>query len=89
MSRWILVLLTKAVLKNKDRRILSPRKASIIPEAAEKAGVPVHYVENKEAAAPVLERLVRPDDVVLLKGSHGMEVYSLIDTVFRKGAKTC
>lgn len=58
-------------------------------EAAEKAGVPVHYVENKEAAAPVLERLVRPDDVVLLKGSHGMEVYSLIDTVFRKGAKTC
>ena len=47
------------------------------------------YVENKEAAAPVLERLVRPDDVVLLKGSHGMEVFSLIDTVFRKGAKTC
>ena len=26
---------------------------------------------------------------LLLKGSHGMEVYSLIDTVFRKGAKTC
>ena len=58
-------------------------------EAAEKAGVPVHYVENKEAAAPVLANLVRPDDVVLLKGSHGMEVFSLIDTVFRKGAKTC
>ena len=58
-------------------------------EAAEKAGVPVHYVENKEAAAPALANLVRPDDVVLLKGSHGMEVFSLIDTVFRKGAKTC
>lgn len=42
MSRWILVLLTKAVLKNKDRRILSPRKASVIPEAAEKAGRLLH-----------------------------------------------
>ena len=33
--------------------------------------------------------LVRPDDVVLLKGSHGMEVFKLIDEVFRKGDAAC
>lgn len=53
-------------------------------EEAKKAGVPVQYVENKEAAAKALEALVQPGDVVLLKGSHGMEVYKLIDLVFRK-----
>ena len=32
----------KSGTENKDRRILSPRKASIIPEAAEKAGRLLH-----------------------------------------------
>jgi UDP-N-acetylmuramoyl-tripeptide--D-alanyl-D-alanine ligase len=54
---------------------------------SEKAGVPVEYVENKEAAARALEALVQPGDVVLLKGSHGMEVFKLIDLVFRKEGK--
>lgn len=56
-------------------------------EEAKKAGVPVEYVENKEAAARALEALVQPGDVVLLKGSHGMVVFKLIDLVFRKEGK--
>lgn len=51
--------------------------------------MPVHYAQDRGEAARVLARLVRPDDVVLLKGSHGMEVFKLIDEVFRKGDAAC
>ena len=64
-------------------------ESRFMAEAAQKAGVPVHYAQDRGEAARVLARLVRPDDVVLLKGSHGMEVFKLIDEVFRKGDAAC
>lgn len=59
-------------------------ESKYMADAAEKAGVTVHYCENKEAAAKALASCLKPYDAVLLKGSHAMAVESMLDLVFQK-----
>ncbi len=51
-------------------------------QAAEKAGVTVHYCVNQMAAAQMLAKCLQPGDTVLLKGSHAMGVDQLVTMVF-------
>ena len=59
-------------------------EARFISEEAEKYGVSVHYVQDKETAARCLSQMVRSGDVILLKGSHSMAVDQVIDLAFKK-----
>jgi UDP-N-acetylmuramoyl-tripeptide--D-alanyl-D-alanine ligase len=62
-------------------------EAKAISKAAEAQGVKVHHVANKEAAATLLKSIMQPDDVILFKGSHSMEVDKVIDLVFKGEGK--
>lgn len=56
--------------------------AQSVAEGAIKAGMPaarVHYVENSTAAGDLAVRLVRPGDVVLVKGSRGIRTEVVVD----------
>lgn len=58
-------------------------EAAAISTAAEQQGVLVYHVANKEAAAVALKKIMQPNDVILFKGSHSMEVDKVIDLVFK------
>ena len=51
--------------------------------AAKAAGVDARYFANKEEAAAALRTLLQPGDIVLLKGSHSMQVGALVALVFK------
>lgn len=51
--------------------------------AAKAAGVDARYFANKEEAAAALRTLLQPGDIVLLKGSHSMQVGVLVALVFK------
>lgn len=58
-------------------------EAAAISVSAEQQDVLVYHVANKEAAADVLKKIMKPNDVILFKGSHSMEVDKVIDLVFK------
>ena len=58
-------------------------KATIV-DVAKKAGVSAHYASDKIEAASLLKDLVKTGDVILLKGSHSMEVDTVADLAFGK-----
>ncbi len=62
--------------------------AGTVAGAARAAGMPegaVHLVPDAEAAARLLERLLEPGDVVLVKGSRGVELDRTVDALVGGG----
>jgi UDP-N-acetylmuramoyl-tripeptide--D-alanyl-D-alanine ligase len=59
-------------------------ESRVMAEEAEKHGVSVHYVGSKEEAAALLKKMVQSGDVILLKGSHSMEVDQVAELAFGK-----
>ena len=56
--------------------------AQQLAEGALKAGMPaghVHYVENSEGAADLAVRLIKPGDLILIKGSRGVRTDVVVD----------
>lgn len=52
--------------------------------AAEEGGVKAFHFSDRQAAAEKLAAMLEPGDIVLLKGSHSMQVAGIIDLVFKK-----
>ena len=52
--------------------------------AAEKDGVPAFHFTDRQGAADKLAEILQPGDIILLKGSHSMQVAGIIDLVFKK-----
>lgn len=64
-----------------DRLITVGERARIIAEAAQKAGMSVSAidcVENAASAIPYLQTNLMENDVVLIKGSHGMRMDRIV-----------
>ena len=57
-------------------------KATVDAAAAE--GVPAFHFADRQGAAKKLTEILKPGDIVLLKGSHSMQVSGIIDLVFKK-----
>ncbi len=53
--------------------------AAVMAEAA--AGIEVHRAADARAAAALLRQALRPDDVVLIKGSRGVQLDRAVDTL--------
>lgn len=85
-----------AVENGTDLLIAYGKEALYIAEAAEECGkgadanvaakgaIETYYAENRQLAEDILRDKLQPGDIVLLKGSHSMEVAGIIDTVFSK-----
>lgn len=58
--------------------------ARYIAQAAEERGVKAYACADRAEAADVLKGLLQKDDIVLLKGSHSMQVDGIIDLVFKE-----
>ena len=41
----------------------------------------VYYLENKEEIKPLLEKIVKNNDVILFKASNGMQFYKIAEEV--------
>lgn len=52
--------------------------------AAEENGVKTFICKDRDEAAKILRGIVRNNDIILLKGSHSMQVDGLIDLVLKK-----
>jgi UDP-N-acetylmuramoyl-tripeptide--D-alanyl-D-alanine ligase len=52
--------------------------AKHIVEAAKKCGAMVHYFKNAKIAAPKIKRLCRAGDTLLVKGSRGMKLETIL-----------
>ena len=52
--------------------------------AAQEKGVKTFICHDRAEAAKILSGILRNDDIILLKGSHSMQVDSLIDLVLKK-----
>lgn len=57
-------------------------KAAVAEALAD--GVRAFYFADRQGAAEKLEEILEPGDIVLLKGSHSMQVAGIIDLVFKK-----
>jgi UDP-N-acetylmuramoyl-tripeptide--D-alanyl-D-alanine ligase len=57
-------------------------KATVETAAAE--GVAACHFADRQGAADKLTEILQPGDIVLLKGSHSMQVSGIIDLVFKK-----
>ena len=53
-------------------------------EAAAAEGVAACHFTDRQGAADKLAEILQPGDIVLLKGSHSMQVSGIIDLVFKK-----
>lgn len=53
-------------------------------ETAKQTGVEAYHFNSREEAAAKLKQVLRPGDIVLLKGSHSMQVGGIIGLVFTK-----
>lgn len=51
---------------------------------AVKEGVAAYHFADRQGAADKLAEILQPGDIVLLKGSHSMQVAGIIDLVFKK-----
>lgn len=60
-----------------------PETAAAV-KAAIGAGVEAYHFAGREEAAVKLEQVLQPGDIILLKGSHSMQVAGLIPRVFKK-----
>ena len=52
--------------------------------AAQEKGVKTFICHDRAEAAKILSGILRNDDIILLKGSHSMQVDGLIDLVLKK-----
>ncbi|MDY0020010.1 MAG: UDP-N-acetylmuramoyl-tripeptide--D-alanyl-D-alanine ligase [Anaerolineae bacterium] len=62
-------------------------RASLFAEGARLCGMPpdrIHVVEDNAAAVALIKELLEPRDVVLVKGSHAMQMDTIVD-VLSKG----
>ena len=57
-------------------------KATVAAAAAE--GVQACHFADRQGAADRLAEILQPGDIILLKGSHSMQVAGIIDLVFKK-----
>ncbi len=65
------------------------RAARAIADGAREAGMPaaaVHYMEGSVAAAAFVAEVVRPGDLVLVKGSRGIRTDVIVDRILGGGA---
>ena len=53
-------------------------------DAAVAEGVAAFHFADRQGAADKLAEILQPGDIVLLKGSHSMQVSGIIDLVFKK-----
>ena len=51
--------------------------------AVEALGGTAYWCAGRDEAARLLDSLLQPHDIVLLKGSHSMQVDSLLELVFK------
>ncbi len=59
------------------------KEAQAISTAAGALGVKTHHVADKKEAALILQKIMQPEDVILFKGSHSMEVDKVITLAFQ------
>jgi UDP-N-acetylmuramoyl-tripeptide--D-alanyl-D-alanine ligase len=74
-----------------DELIVVGELAGMIGEGARASGMAsshIHGVTNHREAATVLERLVAPRDVVLVKGSRGMTMERVVEAMLAMAEKT-
>ncbi len=57
-------------------------------ETAAAEGVAACHFRDRQGAADKLAEILQPGDIVLLKGSHSMQVSGIIDLVFKKRKRT-
>ena len=67
-----------------DVLITYGEEAVNIGKAAQKCGVKTFICQNRAEAAKILSGIVRNNDIILLKGSHSMQVDGLIHLVLKK-----
>ncbi len=75
---------TLAACEGVDILITYGHEAANIGRAAQNGGVKTFICNGRAEAAKVLSGVVRNDDIILLKGSHSMQVDGLIDLVLKK-----
>ena len=73
-----------AAARHTDIVVTFGEAAKLIAAKAAAAGCESFVCEDVEAAGKQLAHLVKDNDVVLLKGSHSMQVDRIIDLVFKK-----
>ena len=73
-----------AAAEGVDILITYGKEAVNTGKAAQKGGVKTFICQNRTEAAKILSGIVRNNDIILLKGSHSMQVDGLIDLVLKK-----
>lgn len=73
-----------AAAEGVDVLITYGEEAVNIGKAAQNGGVKTFICKNRAEAAKILSGVVRNNDIILLKGSHSMQVDGLIDLVLKK-----
>ena len=76
------------VVKNKiDILICHGENAKYIAEEAKEEGMQegnIYCFSKKEEIIPVLEKIVKTDDVLLFKASNGMRFFDLVEELKRR-----
>lgn len=72
-----------AVREKTDVVIAYGEEARSISAAVEALGGTAYWCAGRDEAARLLDSLLQPHDIVLLKGSHSMQVDSLLELVFQ------
>ena len=73
-----------AAAEGVDVLITYGEEAVNIGKAAQNGGVKTFICRDRAEAAKILSGIVRNNDIILLKGSHSMQVDGLIDLVLKK-----
>lgn len=72
-----------AVREKTDLVIAYGKESRAIADAVEALGSKACWCTDRDAAARLLDEVLQPYDIVLLKGSHSMQVDSLLDLVLK------